>query len=321
LSNEAQQYDFTIGVTLHDNDLRDYRPGKPLRLAIEIRNTGGHPLTINNNIDFRYDDGPHDRIQKRIVDEQREALPLAVIHAQPMDDDHLLALMDLIRFAERPLELAAGEACAAAFDLDKEGLFHHSRRMLVWAACGGRESTPIVIDLRHEAREIALEKFAEFDDDGPFRLIAQEAAPWSMPPVQPTDEAAAIEVAIGAWLHESRRDHAWSQPQDEAAREVVLVSRANLPVEFSSAADRFRLVVAQPYLDRPEKPLAFTTSGGRIVFQGRALCVLGVDVTRQTASVAIGEMEQRRVGAKAVVALQRQQGSWRATGEIKLIHP
>jgi hypothetical protein len=217
------------------------------------------------------------------------------------------------------LTLAAGQRCTADFDLGDEPQIYGGMRYQVWAEIGGRQSAPLVFTLPggDEALELR-EKFAEIDDGGPFHLSKPQGdALTTMPPVLPTDEAAAIDAALNAWLAKSAVE-ASADEDASAPREVVLLSRASLPLEFSSTSHRYHFVVAEPIHDRLKSPLNFTLQGERVKYGGRKLRVEQVEISRETASVAVGQMHDGRWGATALVRLRRTPAAWQATGEVEL---
>ena len=324
LSSIACQYDFAVSIALHQHDLRHYEQGKPLRLAIEIHNCGGHSLAMNNHIEFEHHDAWHDGLEEQRLAEKIEfSQPTVEVHVQPLSREHAQRALERARQSFDEFTLAAGQRCTADLDLGDEAQIYGGMRYQVWAEIGGRQSVPIVFTLPGSDEVLELrEKLAELDDGGPFHLVEPKSgAQTTMPPVQPTDEAAAIDAAVNAWLAESTLDSNAAKDAADAPREVVLLSRAQLPLEFSSTSDRYRFVVAEPPVDRLKNPVIFKLQGETVKFNGRKLRVERVEIARQSAVVELGEVHHGRVGTTAMVRLRRTPSAWRLSGEIKLQHP
>lgn len=320
LKHEARRHDFAVAISLNDHDLDRYEPGKPLRLAIEIHNCGGETLAFNNHIEFEH----HDFGSERLADEIKSSSPTVTVHAMPLSRERWQAALEMAsQLISEEISIAAGERCAGEYDLGDEAHIYGGMRYQVWAEVGGRQSAPIVFDLPGQVEAIELVKrIEEFDDGGPFRMVKDHsAAQAAMPSVLATDEAAAINAAIEAWLVTSTsRDNPGNEPTD-APREIVLLSRARLPLEFFSTSDRYRIIIAEPPPDRLKEPVLFKLPGETVKYCGRKLRVERVEIARQSAVVELGEVHHGRVGATAKVRLRRTPSAWQASGEIELQHP
>lgn len=316
LWNEAQQHAFDVSIALDQDDLKNFDARRPLRLAITVENTGGRPLSINNAIEFEYDARGDE-----LMEEKRHfpSLPEVKIYARPLQREHVLSDMERMLQQQSELTLSPGEGCAAQFDLGQEPQIYGGMRYQLWVEVGGRVSRPIVFKTPGGHEELALEKLAEFEGDGPFRKIARDAAPrHAMPDVEATDQSLAIQAALRAWLTEKPR-RGDEPAQKSHGCEIVLLSRALLSPDFVGAHDGVRFVTVDRFLAPTDRPSQFQLRETKATFRSRMLRVEKLAITKQTARVVICDVEDDdESGLLAIVRLVRERGEWRADGEIKL---
>jgi len=157
-----------------------------LPLTITVYNTGRHGLPLGNRIDFELDFAPALMETRRdclvVAEQMRDSLGVTV-HATVVETGRMVALAEMAQemYLKELLEVPAGRACRAVFDLQEELQMHLAGTKAtvdVHVKVGGRMSNTVrlEVDLRNMRLQEAVEQTAA-ESKGPFHLLKGKVSP------------------------------------------------------------------------------------------------------------------------------------------------